>query len=106
MKRYWFLNPKAKILAESIRNAPDRWFHDYSEARNTITTSAQDLEIWVGNGWWFCAIYRPCGEKLGLFGRTLVWRAYRRWLRTHGRQALVIESNRSEVNYSAMRDLP
>lgn len=75
MKR-WFerliLNPKAKVIARSIRDNPEGWSPYYLDGK-VYTIRNNNLAIWVANGWWFVGIYEPRTEKLGLLGRTLVW---------------------------------
>lgn len=78
----WILNPKAQVISELMRDDPEKWFG----RRNMIdgcfhTLHCGDMQIWVGNGWWFVEIHRPVEEKLGLVGRTLVWRQAKKILR-------------------------
>lgn len=69
----WIESPIARDIADSLRKAPDSW-RPYSISGKVYTLDhASGIEIWVANGWWFCAVYRPDRRKLGLIGRTRVW---------------------------------
>lgn len=85
-RRYWMLNPKAKVIVDSLRANPERWSLDQWPEPYTLIGLDQEgnrlLEVWVSNGWWFVSIWRPTKEHLGLIGRTLVWMEYRRWLKS------------------------
>ena len=77
-RRIW--NPKATVIARSIRNEPEKWERDFP---TSFCLCRSGLKIWLANGWWFCAIDKPQEEKLGLIGRTIVWIECKRWLRAH-----------------------
>ncbi|MFL9898057.1 hypothetical protein PQR71_07790 [Paraburkholderia fungorum] len=75
-------NPVAAKVAKSIRDQPDEWTVDL-ERRITLDHKASGVQVWVANGWAFCAIWAPEQLKLGLLGRTIVWIAASNWLRTN-----------------------
>lgn len=96
----WILNPKALAIARSIRDEPSKW---EPSAANTINGKRHclccgRLEIWMGNGWWFVEIHSPCEEKLGLVGRTIVWRRARRIMRA-------ADNGKYEANEAAIREI-
>jgi len=75
-------NPVAGKIAASIRKQPTDWHIDPAR-RYTLDHEASGLQVWVANGWAFCAIYAPEKLKLGLIGRTRVWLAASAWLRKY-----------------------
>ncbi|CAG9273471.1 conserved hypothetical protein [Paraburkholderia unamae] len=93
MKYLWYRyvdNPVAKRIAELIRQQPTQWHVD-AATRYTLDHGS-GLQIWIANGWPFCAVYKPEKLKLGLVGRTRVWLAAYDWLRKY---APPIESERA-----------
>lgn len=92
-KRYWFYNPKAKIIAQSLKENPEDW--DYrNELNYSLEFKNTPFVIWVGNGWLFVEIIQPQNEKLGLFGRTHVWWNYLKW-----------KKNRINLNDEIIKDI-
>lgn len=76
----WIYNPKAKVIAKSMKNNPENWSHkhfSYADGKPFTVKNKKGLEVWVVNGWWFCSIHSPYEETLGLIGRTVVWFAYK-----------------------------
>jgi len=87
MKYFWYRfvdHPVAKKLAVSLREQPAEWTID-PERRYTIDHQSSGVQIWVANGWPFCALWAPEKLKLGLVGKTRVWVASWRWMRTYAR---------------------
>jgi len=73
----WIENPVARQIAASMRNEAANWACSGLYAlRHT-----SGLEVWTGNGWWFCGVEKPVRLKLGLVGRTRVWLAAKRIIR-------------------------
>lgn len=97
VKRYWILNPAAKVIAHSLDSQPDEWNFD-SSGRYCVEHNQTKLSVWVANGWWFCAVYSPNKERLGLVGRTIVWMAFKRWHRSQP-HALHPPENAAALNY-------
>lgn len=75
-------NPVATKIAASIRQQPTDWHIDPSR-RYTLDHKASGLQVWVANGWPFCALWAPEKLKLGLIGRTRVWLAACAWMRKY-----------------------
>jgi hypothetical protein len=85
MKYFWYRfvdHPAAKRLAISLRDQPAEWNID-RERRYTLDHQPSGLQVWVANGWPFCALWAPEKLKLGLVGKTRVWLAARAWMRKY-----------------------
>jgi hypothetical protein len=75
-------HPAARKIADSIRNEPDKWAFGPT-GRHTLDYKDSGLQIWVANGYSFCAIYNPESVALGVIGRLRVWRAAGQWIRRY-----------------------
>lgn len=82
-----YLNPKAKAIADSILNEPEKWTTDsligYSLRRGR-PGAPDHVEICVYLGLNYVSILKPVEEQLGYLGRRRVWKAFKTW---HKRKA-------------------
>lgn len=91
----WFDNPKAKVIANSIRNNPEDWKPRLEPDYGVFTLDNGALRIWVANGCRYVCIYKPYREYLGLIGRERVWRAYKRMKRNRSEEGAI--ANAKEI---------
>lgn len=68
MQRY----QNARTAIEQIRSG--EWRPDYNPySMEHLTAERMGLELWIGNGAWFCEIGGGTNRYFGLFWRHLVW---------------------------------
>ena len=82
MKRY--ANAK-KAIAQIRAGEWDPHYNPLSRAH--LTANRNGLELWIGNGAWFCEIRGGTGNYFGLFWRHYVWWAAARQMKSRADKA-------------------
>ena len=88
----------ADVLIALLRECPEEW----SKGRYTLDHPS-GLGIWVSNGFWFIALYRPEEIKFG-WKKILLWLACRRALRIADERAEIERLAKLHRNLDSIRD--
>lgn len=79
------------LIIASLRDEPRKWVWD--SGRDTWIEHSCGLKLWV----WFGAMYvwKPTEIKFKIFDRVRLRRAFRQWVRVHGRGLILQEQNQA-----------